>query len=257
MKIVIAIPCYNCETQLPRLLNELNSNLSDQNDILQVCIIDNCSSDRTIAAAQNLISSFKKPALYSIYQNYENAGLGGTHKIGFTLSNEMGASHLLIIHGDHQASPSDITKLIKKLIEAGGLTTLGSRFSDLTLLSGYSRFRILGNLALNLLYTLVTGRYVVDLGSGLNIFRLTDFKIEHVQNFDNGFTFNMDLLLYLIKNKIPFQYVPIRWSTTDQVSNAHALKVGYKTMNKLWPWLLNRKLKNLHHTKSKKIITTN
>lgn len=253
MKIAVAIPCYNCEAQISRLLLELDKVLVEHELISEVFLMENNGTDSTLAEALRTISKLKSKNKFSAFQNPKNIGLGGTHKIAFTLANRRKMSHLLVLHGDHQATPTDIPLLLEKLKEFNGVSILGSRFLDQRKLSGYSPLRKAGNIALNKIYSLVTNVTVSDLGSGLNIFRLHDFDPENYQNFDDGFTFNMDLLLYLIEKKIPFKYIPVRWTTTDQVSNARALSVGLKTLIKLIRWSFSLKNKNPNHYESKNI----
>lgn len=254
MEVLVAIPCYNCETQIVRVLRELNEVLDDCPRIKKIAVIDNRSIDQTVIMASECISGLTHKDIYSVYKNEVNAGLGGTHKIAFEMAKKEGFSHLMILHGDHQASPADMPLLIKSSEENSEMTVLGSRFRDLGLLSGFSKVRIAGNLALNFFYTAFSGKKVSDLGSGLNLFRINDVNFDEAKYFDNGFTFNMDLLLYFIKRKKPFRYEPIHWSTTDQVSNVNALKVGWKTAKKLIFWKLGHQPHEQFHLGTEKIL---
>ena len=62
-KTLIAIPCYNCEVQIPRVLNKIYTSLKDKVDL--VLIIENQSNrDNTlkaaVACAQKLDNDFFK-----------------------------------------------------------------------------------------------------------------------------------------------------------------------------------------------------
>ncbi len=256
MKILVFVPCYNCEIQIARTLKDLDGILSLSLPIQAIYVIDNQSPDASVKSALQTISQLTHKEKFKVYRNYENAGLGGSHKIAFSLANESEATHLLVFHGDHQASAEDIPALIQGSLAHNEITTLGSRFTDLSRLSGYSVVRKFGNLFLNLIYSVFTATGVSDLGSGLNLFKIQDLPNSDLQNFDNGFTFNMDLLLYLIRHKKAFQYISIKWSTVDQISNAHSIKVGLKTLSKLINWRLHRPVKNQHHSRSELITST-
>ena len=253
MKIAIAIPCYNCEVQIRRLLLELDEVMLGQELITEVYLVENNGTDSTLAEALRTISKLKTKGKFSVFQNPKNIGLGGTHKVAFTIAKNRKMSHLIILHGDHQAAPNDIPLLIEKLKENNGTSILGSRFLDMKRLSGYSLLRKTGNIVLNQIYSLATKVKVTDLGSGLNIFCLYDLAPEAYQNFDDGFTFNMDLLLYLISKKVTFKYVSISWTTADQISNARALSVGLKSLIKLFRWRFSLKNINPNHYESKNI----
>ncbi len=253
MKVAVAIPAFNCEFQIGRVLSELDPILSAYPQICSVFVIENRSADNTLSAAITSAESLENRQMIEIYQNPKNYGLGGTHKVALSLCKSMKISHLILLHGDHQASPGDISPLLERLARHPESHILGSRFMDLNRLSGYSRTRTLGNLALNFLYSLATGRKISDLGSGLNIFNVQTLDEKAYQQFDNSFTFNMDLLLHLVRAKLPFCYVPISWTTKDQISNAKTFQVGKKTLKKLVPWLLRIELRNENHFDSVKI----
>lgn len=250
MRVAVGIPAYNCQLQIERVLKELDSVISSKIGIQSVFVIDNRSSDLTIQAALKAVLQMKNSGLVEVYRNFENAGLGGSHKVAFTLARNKDMTHLLILHGDHQAAPRDIPSLLQA---SDGSSVLGSRFSEISKLKGYSFVRTAGNLALNALYSVFTFKKITDLGSGLNLFRISDFAESDLQNFDNGFAFNMDLLLYLIRTRTAFTYVPISWSTTDQISNAKALQVGLKTLKKLFLWLLRIPQTNKNYMNSEKL----
>jgi dolichol-phosphate mannosyltransferase len=237
MKITVAVTCYNCENQIVRALTEIDSILESVPEISLITVIDNLSTDNTLKLANGSLKAFKHPHKFRIFQNSKNIGLGGSHKVAFEMAQQNESSHLLIFHGDHQASALDIKSLIELSISKNSVTCLGARFLNLSLLSGYSLTRTAGNILLNFAYTFFCRQKIYDLGSGLNLFKLSDFNPDAMRNFDDGFTYNMDLLLYLVEHKIPFKYHPIRWSNSDQISNAHALKVGFKSLTKLLNWV--------------------
>jgi glycosyltransferase involved in cell wall biosynthesis len=237
MKITVAVTCYNCENQIAWALIEIDSILGSVTEISEIAVIDNCSADETFKIANDTLRYLSHSQKFKVIKNTKNVGLGGSHKIAFELSKQYQSSHLLIFHGDHQASALDIQALIQTSQANNAATCLGARFLNLSLLSGYSFVRTAGNIFLNLLYSIFCRKKIYDLGSGLNLFRVSDFDLNAMQNFDDGFTYNMDLLLYLVEKKLPFKYHPIRWSTSDQISNARALQVGFKTLTKLFSWL--------------------
>lgn len=236
MNILIAIPAYKCATQIKRLLVELDGEIKRNPQVTKVIIIENNGNDDTLSACCETVKSLSNNHIFEVYQNSLNYGLGGTHKVAIKKCVEGAFTHLLILHGDHQASPSDIKNLIEASIKNGGITTLGSRFGALENLQGYSRIRTLGNVALNLCYSLLTGKKITDLGSGLNLFHRVCFADNSYLKYNNGFIFNMDLLLHLVRKNVPFIYQNIFWSTTDQVSNAKAISVGSLTLMQLLYW---------------------
>lgn len=230
-KIGIGIPCYNCERQIVRVLESL---LRPKNFLLfdHLFVVDNRSLDNTVLVVQQFLE--KNPELSSktsLLLNNKNYGLGGTHKIIFQAANKKGLNSVVILHGDDQAEADDITHLISKIKSDNRLVAaLGSRFSWSSERQGYSLVRTLGNIGLNVVYSVLKRRWIVDLGSGINLFRIDRLPLERVLSLTDGFTFNMELLILMIELKLKFTFVPIKWSEYDQVSNARNVSVGWRAL---------------------------
>ena len=77
---------------------------------------------------------------------------------------------------------------------------------------------------------------VSDLGSGLNFFNISDFNFDQVLLFDDRFTFNMDLLIYILSCNFKYKFVPITWRSEDEVSNVKIFSVGWKALAKIVNW---------------------
>jgi len=101
---------------------------------------------------------------------------------------------------------------------------------------GYDWKRIFGNRVLNFVYTITTFRKCEDLGSGLNLFALSDLDENTYLDFADKLTFNFELLLDLIKRQINFAYVPITWREEDQISNARNFNIAKIAFINLIQW---------------------
>lgn len=241
MKVLVFVPCYNCEAQIHAALSDLSTHLKNFLIQFQILVVDNKSSDQTAAVAKSAVQA--DPWLTShtkIIKNSENYGLGGSHKIAFRFAKENQIDFVLVFHGDHQAKALDISGLLSQLTESSP-TIIGSRFSANSKLIGYSQFRIAGNRVVNLLYSLLLNFKVEDVGSGLNIYSLKNLNLNEIESLPNDFVFNMGLTCLLsIKNLHP-KYVPITWTHEDQISNAKIFKVGWASI----VILFRSKFKNL------------
>ena len=233
MKIVIAIPCYNCARQLPRVLDGIDAALAAR--VHEIWVIDNGSTDGTVEAAVAYASGGRLPNL-RVFRNRQNVNLGGTHKAAFMHARAEGATHVLILHGDDQARASEAADLIEIAQKGPTQTVLGSRFSRHSRLYGYDRKRIAGNRVLNVSYSMVAGRRLQDLGSGLNLFALDDLDPETYLGFGNRLSFNYELILDLVRRKVQFAFFPITWSESDQVSNARNVKIFKEALRILARW---------------------
>lgn len=103
-------------------------------------------------------------------------------------------------------------------------------------LIGYDMKRIAGNHVLNTIYSVVALRRLTDLGSGLNLFALSDLQEEMYLNFADKLTFNYELILDFVRRKVNFAYVPITWREEDQVSNARNMNIFKTALVNLFRW---------------------
>jgi glycosyltransferase involved in cell wall biosynthesis len=147
-KILVAIPCYNCEIQIKRVIAGFDENLLDK--IEKVIIIDNQSKDDTINSAINAIKTKTiGHDKFNVFRNDNNYGLGGSHKVAFNFGFENGMDYVIILHGDDQAKTQEINNFISEIERNDELAAiLGSRFMKNSKLYGYSFFRTYGNIAL-------------------------------------------------------------------------------------------------------------
>lgn len=244
MKILIAIPAYNCAKQITRVLDEIDDRLESR--VEEIAVIDNGSTDNTVA----VVLAYKKKGRLKklhVYQNIDNYNLGGTHKVAFLKAERDGLSHVIILHGDNQAKSNEANLLIDYAEKhPDKQTVLGSRFSKGSKLIGYDKKRIYGNKVLNKIYSIVTLRDLKDLGSGLNLFALKDMDKTTYLEFADKLTFNFELLLDLVKRKVNFAYMPITWREEDQVTNARNWNIFNTALINLFQWRFGKKYTSTH-----------
>jgi glycosyltransferase involved in cell wall biosynthesis len=242
--MIIMVPCYNCELQAVRVANAIDEFLTFFNSpelkIEKVIFIDNQSQDHTLQKLQSTFQGLKNTRLFATAQNEKNYGLGGSHKSLFSYALKKGIDFVAVVHGDNQANARELKRLIEVSLRHGGATVLGSRFSENSQLINYSKSRNIGNVYLNKLYSLLLAQKIEDLGSGLNMFNMQSFKDEVFLNFDDQFTFNMDVLIYLFSRKQNVQFCSISWKSEDETSNAFSLKVGWQSLAKIITWFFTK-----------------
>lgn len=241
-KIIVIIPSYNCAPQIPRVLNGFDKKLL--NRVHEVIVVNNRSTDETVDSALSTIKKIDTNKI-RVCTNIENVSLGGSHKVGFFYGKSIDADYVAILHGDNQAETKELNMLIDEIEENQELDAiLGSRFMKGSNLHGYSLKRIIGNKVLNIIYSIVMFKKTKDLGSGLNIFKLSTIDDDDVINFGDDLGFNFDMLLYLYKKGASVKFVPISWKEEDQVSNARNFKVAKLAAVRLMKWRIGIKPKN-------------
>ncbi|MFP5491596.1 MAG: glycosyltransferase family 2 protein [Bacteriovoracia bacterium] len=240
MKSLIAIPCYNCAIQVERVFKALMQ-LEFKQEI-EILFIDNNSTDNTVSSLLELRDQIPSQRKIHIWKNQLNYGLGGSQKIAINHAIKNGFDWLVLLHGDDQASVEDILSLLSKA-QHKNHTVLGSRFMLKSKRTGYQFKRVLGNVALNLVFTLLKRKMTLDLGSGLNVFKVDQLKKISISELSNNFNFNVDILLNYYDQNLEFEFYPIIWREADQTSNAKNVAVAYSMLKSLLLNILGKKRK--------------
>ena len=236
-RILIFIPMYNCEKQIPRVIDRIVALGEAQKRFAGVLVVDNRSRDGSVRAASEAIRRLSIPA--RVVQNRENYSLGGSHKVAFALALEEGYDAVAVLHGDDQGDITDLVPQLPLLEQYDSV--LGSRFARGSRLVNYSGFRIFGNRVFNLLTSVCTGRRITDLGAGLNLYRTEYLRSRFYLPFPNDLTFNVYLLLYGAYSGSRFCFFPLSWREEDQVSNAKLFAQTKRTLGLLVSYVFARK----------------
>jgi len=226
-RILLFIPAYRCAPQIERVVAQLDGPVRDLVDEVIVC--DNQSPDDTPDRAVAALERSAVPR-WTVLRNDDNLGLGGSHKVAIGRGLERGHTHLLVLHGDDQAAVDDAVPRLRAGRHADVDALLGARFMRGASLQVYSPVRTLGNHAYNVLFSLAGRRRLHDLGSGLNVFRLSAFAGGAHLRFADDLTFNYHLSLWLAHERRPLRFFPITWREEDQRSNVKLVQQGLTTL---------------------------
>ncbi len=237
-RILVFIPAYNCAPQIGRVLAQFND--VPPGVFEQILVIDNQSKDGTAAAALEAANSVQS-AKVLVVRNRENYGLGGSHKSAFAYAIDHGFTHVVVLHGDDQGRIADVLPLLTAGLHRRFDCCLGSRFSRRSTLAGYSTIRKVGNYIFNALFSLVSGRKITDLGSGLNVISRAAFSDPALLRYSDDLRFNCYLLLGLVDSGKTFRYFPIHWAEEDQISNVKIVSQSLNTLKILVQYLFARK----------------
>jgi glycosyltransferase involved in cell wall biosynthesis len=227
MKVLVFIPVYNCEKQILRVIEKLS--VQPFSNDFEFLFVDNLSSDNSVQMIKDGLFKYKLRSAH-ILQNEVNYGFGGSHKIAIMFAVNNGFDILVTLHGDDQADPVAIVPATSHLISHSLDCYLGSRFTRQSKLHGYSRTRIIGNLILNVLFSLKYRRIVSDMGSGLNVYKTSMFEKVNLQTLPLDLTFNNALLAQTLENGLRVQFFPISWNEKDQISNARMYKQAFQIL---------------------------
>lgn len=236
-RILLFIPMYNCAPQIPRVIAQLTPEV--QALISEVLVVNNRSTDDGQAVAAEALKSLKHVAT-RVVLNDQNYGLGGSHKVAFQHAIRNGFDYLIVLHGDDQAKIQDLVPHLQAGAHRSVDALLGARFMPGSKLVGYSWFRTLGNHVFNAFYSLVTARMIHDLGSGLNLYRVSALAEPWWLGNADDLTFNYHMILRSAARGQALKFFPLTWREEDQVSNVKLVSQTIRVARLPLAYLFNR-----------------
>ncbi len=119
MKLIIQIPCYNEEDNLPGTVADLPREV-DGFDTVEWLIIDDGSTDRTVEVAKEL-------GVDHIIQQTHNQGLATAFMTGLEACLRLGADVIVNTDGDNQYKAEFIPALTRPIVEGKAQIAIGAR----------------------------------------------------------------------------------------------------------------------------------
>jgi glycosyltransferase involved in cell wall biosynthesis len=119
MKLIIQIPCFNEAEQLPQTLADLPRQV-DGFDVVEWLIVDDGSSDETIAVARD-------HGVDHLVRLTNNKGLATGFQAGVDTALKLGADVIVNTDADNQYYGPDVAKLVKPILEGRADMVIGDR----------------------------------------------------------------------------------------------------------------------------------
>lgn len=230
---------YNCEKQIVRVLGQLTKEVCEY--VSEVIIVNNRSTDNGERAVQKYLSEHTLTVRCSLLRNDDNYGLGGSHKVAFQYAMEHGFDYVIVLHGDDQGDISNILPYLKSRAYEEYDCFLGARFMKGSRLQGYSRFRTFGNYVYDFLFTVGCGYSVYDLGSGLNMYRVSLLGDKFYLRYKDNLLFNYCMVMGSAYYRHKVHFFPIVWREDDQVSNVKMVSQAVTVLKLLGSFVMNKK----------------
>ncbi|MDO9264840.1 MAG: glycosyltransferase family 2 protein [Desulfosalsimonadaceae bacterium] len=122
MKLIVQIPCFNEEHTLPQTVADIPRHIEGV-DVVELLIIDDGSTDRTVAVAREL-------GVDHIVSHRRNRGLALTFMTGIEACLQLGADIIVNTDGDNQYCGADIPSLIRPILDKKADIVIGDRQTD-------------------------------------------------------------------------------------------------------------------------------
>lgn len=206
IRVVGVIMTYNCANFVEKAYNQIPKDY-----FFKIICADDESTDDTVDIVNRLgIPVFTHP----------HTGYGGNLFVGLKKALELGATHMIELHGDSQYDFSAVPSAIEKLRNGSDLI-LGNRFYDMRqpLRDGMDMSRYLGNIFLTTIGRIGLGIKTRDLFPG---FRAYSRKFVETLNFSNtsqNYFFSFEIIAQARYCNLKIDQIPVRCDYKEEHSS--------------------------------------
>src|SRR5262245_54547006 len=212
----LIIPCYNEIATLQRCVASV-MNIANANLALEIIIVDDYSTDGSLAIANTLAARHQE---IRVLRHAKNMGKGAAIRSGIS---EASGNFVAIQDADLEYDPKDLRRLVEPLVAGKADVVIGSRF----LSSGAHRvlyfWHSVGNKFLTLLSNMMTDLNLTDMECCYKVFQreaLKDIVIE-----ENRFGFEPEIVAKMSNKRLRIYEMNISY---DGRTYAEGKKITWK-----------------------------
>ncbi|MGI8713863.1 MAG: glycosyltransferase family 2 protein [Solirubrobacteraceae bacterium] len=220
MKLIIQIPCFNEEQQLPGTLARLPREIEGF-DAVEWLIIDDGSTDATIETA-------RKHGVDHVVRLTNNKGLAAGFQAGLDAGLKLGADVIVNTDADNQYEGADVPKLVAPILRGDADMVIGDRQVDSNENFSRSKRRLqrLGSWVVRQ----ASGTEVPDTTSGFRAYnREAALQLQAVSKF----TYTLETIIQAGKLLVAIDHVPIRTNPKTRESRLFPSMWAYIRRNAL------------------------
>jgi glycosyltransferase involved in cell wall biosynthesis len=218
MKLIIQIPCWNEERQLPLTLSHLPRAVPGF-DAVEWLIIDDGSTDRTVEVA-------REHGVDHIVRLTNNKGLAAAFQAGLDACLKLGADVVVNTDADNQYDARDIPKLVEPILAGNADMVIGDRqvmeidhFSPLK-----KRLQRLGS-------EVVRRASATDVPDTTSGFRAYNREAAIQMSVVSKFTYTLETIIQAGKLLVAIDHVPIRTNEKTRESRLFPSMWSYVRRN--------------------------
>jgi glycosyltransferase involved in cell wall biosynthesis len=218
MKLIIQIPCFNEEGQLPATLSDLPRELPGV-DTIEWLIIDDGSTDRTVDVA-------RAHGVDHIVRLTNNKGLAAGFQAGLDACLKLGADLIVNTDADNQYDAADIPKLLAPVLAGDADMVVGDR--EVGGVEHFSRLKIRLQKLGSAVVRRASETNVPDTTSGFRAYnREAAIQLQVVSKF----TYTLETIIQAGKNLVAVDHVPVRTNPKTRESRLFPSMWSYVRRN--------------------------
>jgi dolichyl-phosphate beta-glucosyltransferase len=209
MQLSVVVPAYNERVRIAQSIEKIIAYLQAHHSNGELVVVDDGSSDDTLAIVKELALRFPQLRVAELPQN---AGKGAAVRHGVMLSQ---GTHVLISDADLSTPIEETAKLIRAM-EHGYPIVIGSRAlpeSDIQIRQPWYRERM-GRIFNGIVQTFIL-RGIHDTQCGFKLLDLQVAKQLFAEQRENGFTFDVEVLLLAKKFGYSVYECPVVWKHAE------------------------------------------
>ena len=195
----VVIPVYDEGTTLMEVVRKV----VDVPGLLEVIVVDDCSTDDTPNVIRRLTEEF---SLVRTQRHVRNSGKTEALKTGFAMSK---GQIVVVQDADLEYDPSEIPDLIRPILEGRADVVYGSRFLVRRAARVLYYYHYIANKMLTLLSNLLTNLNMTDIETGYKAFR--GEIIRNMILTSRGFGFEVEVTAKVAKLRCAVYEVPISY----------------------------------------------
>ena len=198
-RIAVVMPCYNEAGKIGRGIKKVPMDIVDE-----VIIVDDGSTDGTAKEA--------KEAGATVIRHEVNQGVGAGIRAGFSYALQRGYDVISLMAGDDQDVPTEINRLLDKIIDEGYDYVHGSRWLKDGVRIKHPYHRSVFTRLYSVIFHILFGFHTTDATNGFRAFKakiLLDPAIRLDQEWLDKYELEPYFLVQVVRNKYKIAEVPV------------------------------------------------
>jgi len=220
VKLIIQIPCFNEEGQLPLTLSRLPREVEGI-DVVEWLVIDDGSTDRTVEVA-------RKHGVEHVVRLTNHKGLAAAFQAGVDAGLKLGADIIVNTDGDNQYEGSDVPKLVTPILRGEADMVVGDR--RVNTIAHFSAPKKLLQRIGSWVVRQASSTEIPDTTSGFRAYnREAALQVQAVSKF----TYTLETIIQAGKLLVAVEHVPIRTNPKTRESRLFPSSASYVRRNVL------------------------
>jgi glycosyltransferase involved in cell wall biosynthesis len=220
MKLIIQIPCFNEQEQLPLTLSRLPRRVEGF-DAVEWLIIDDGSTDATIETA-------RRNGVDHVVRLTNNKGLAAAFQAGLDAGLKLGADVIVNTDADNQYEGGDIPKLVAPILRGEADMVVGDRQVDVN--ENFSRAKRRLQRVGSWVVRQASSTEIPDTTSGFRAYnREAALQVQAVSKF----TYTLETIIQAGKLLVAIDHVPVRTNAKTRESRLFPSMTSYVRRNAL------------------------